>query len=98
MLDFYLINDEQPKPDYPEQANLKYISGLNSKTFENLKDKGIIDYRFDYYSDFRWNIELVKQISRKAAKKRESDTDFEKLFEILNEALESKSGVIAYCD
>ena len=66
---------------------------MSSKTFENRKDKGIIDYRFDYYSDFRWNIELVKQISRKAAKKRESDTDFEKLFEILNEALVSKSGV-----
>ena len=36
MLDFYLINDEQPKPDYPEQANLKYISGLNSKTLQDL--------------------------------------------------------------
>jgi len=45
MLDFYLINDEQPKPNYPEQANHKYISGLNSKTFENLKDKGIMDSR-----------------------------------------------------
>ncbi|WP_378173242.1 hypothetical protein [Aquimarina sp. SS2-1] len=70
MLDFYLINDEQPKPSYPEQANLEFISGLNSKTFESLKEKEIIDSRFDYYSDFRWNFQLVKQISKKVTKKK----------------------------
>ena len=98
MLDFYLINDKQSKPNYPEKANLEYISGLNSKTFENLKEFRIIDSRFDYYSDFRWNNGLVKQISKKAFEKRESDTDIEKLCEILDKALESNSGIIAYCD
>ena len=98
MLDFYLINDEQTKPSYPEEASLEYVSGLNSKTFETLKEKGIIDSRFDYYSDFRWNMHLVEQISIKVAENRSSDSDCKKLTQILEKALESKSGIIAYCD
>ena len=37
MLDFYLIQDDQPMPDYPEQANLEFAGGINLKTFENLQ-------------------------------------------------------------
>ena len=51
MLDFYLIKDEQPKPDYPEQLNLEFAGGIDFKTFNDLIRKGIIDSRFDYYYD-----------------------------------------------
>ena len=98
MLDFYLIKDRQTKPSYPEQANLEYVSGLNSKTFDNLKEKGVIDSRFDYYSDFRWNMKLVEQINMKVIKNGKSDSDFKKLSEILEKALKYKTGLIAYCD
>ncbi len=52
MFDFYLITDEQRKPDYPEQVGLKFIAGINLKTYENLIKKGSINSRFDYYSGF----------------------------------------------
>ena len=98
MLDFYIIKDEQPKPNYPEQANLVFISGLDSGTFDNLISKGIIDSRFDYYSDFRWNSNLIEQINSKVSKIKNSDSDIDKLNLILKKALESKCGIIAYCD
>ena len=98
MLDFYLIKDEQPKPNYPEKANLEFILGLDSRTFANLIGKGIIDSRFDYYSDFRWNSNLIEQINSKASKIKNSDSDIDKLNLILKKALELKFGIIAYCD
>ncbi len=96
MIDFYLIKDEQPKPDYPEQASLEFVDGINYKTYENLVKKGIIDSRFDYYSDFRWNSQLIEQIFKRI--KKPTDSDFRVLNKILNRATESKKGLIAYCD
>ena len=51
MLDFYIIKDDQAKPNYPEQLGLEFAGGLDDKTFENLQNKGIIDKRFDFYLD-----------------------------------------------
>ena len=96
MLDFYLIKDEQKKPDYPEQENLEFVSGIDYETYERLIIKGMIDKRFDYYSDFRWNNQMVKQIMNKKGKERNSD--FEKLSDILKKAIEKNCGLIAYCD
>lgn len=98
MLDFYLIKDEQSKPNYPEHVGLEYVFGLDSRTFDNLVKKEIIDARFDYYSDFRWSKELVEQINSKVVKIKNSGSDIDKLNVILKKAMESKSGVIAYCD
>ena len=96
MLDFYLIKDEQKKPDYPEQENLEFVSGIDYKTYERLIHKEIIDNRFDYYSDFRWNSQMIKQIMDKMREKK--DSDFEKLNDILIKATETNNGLIAYCD
>lgn len=98
MLDFYIIKDEQSKPSYPLQANLEFIAGLDSGTFDNLISKGIIDSRFDYYSDFRWNSNLIEQINSKVSKIINSDSDIDKLKLILNKALELQCGIIAFCD
>lgn len=64
MLDFYLIDDLQAKPNYPDPKDLKFVGGLDNQTFKRLKDKKIIADRFDYYSDFRWDTTLIKQISK----------------------------------
>jgi len=37
LLDFYLLKDEQPKPDYPEKAGLKFVGGLDEIVFDSLK-------------------------------------------------------------
>ncbi len=96
MLEFYLIKDEQKKPDYPEQENLEFVNGIDYNTYERLINKGLIDKRFDYYSDFRWNSLMIKQIMNKGAEKQ--DSDIAKLNDILRKAIEKNSGLIAYCD
>ena len=47
MLDFYLIDDHQAKPNYPEQKDLQFIGELDDQTFNRLKNKKIIADRFD---------------------------------------------------
>ena len=96
MLDFYLINDEQSKPDYPEKADLKFVSRIDHKTYKTLVSKRIINSRFDYHSDFRWNSQLIEKMYKKI--KDKSDSNIEKLSKILNKAMNEKCGLIAYCD
>ena len=99
MLDFYIIEDDKPKPNYPEQANLTYAGGLDGKTYDRLQRKEIIDKRFDYYSDFRWGTELIEQIRKTIQIKRmEKDSDVKSLLVILDLAGQQNSGLIAYCD
>jgi hypothetical protein len=99
MLDFYLIRDDQPKYGNSKRAELQFAGELDYECFENLKAKGLIDDRFDYYTDFRWGTDLIKQISEKIDKKViESDSDIKKLIELLNMAIQNKCGLIAYSD
>ena len=99
MLDFYIIDDEQSKPSYPEEINLEYIGGLNDRTFEKLKTKGLIEERFDYYTDFRWNSDFVKlKYDSLLNHENQSYSDLRKLFGLVSKAKEIDCGLIAYCD
>jgi hypothetical protein len=99
MLDFYTIKDDQPKPSYPEQVGLEFVGGLDDKTFDNLQSKGIIDTRFDYYSDFRLGTVLIKQIRQNILQKRmQADLDVKKLIHLLDVADMEENGLIAYGD
>jgi len=76
MLDFYIIKDEQALPNYPEQIGLEFVGGLDEKTFHNLQNKGIIDKRFDYNSDFRLGTPLIQQIQETILQKQlQADPD-----------------------
>lgn len=46
MLDFYIIQDDQVKPNYPEKLELELVGGLDEKSVASLQNKGIIDKRF----------------------------------------------------
>ena len=97
MLDFYLIKDDKPKPSNPGQSNLTHAGGLDDRTFDRLQRKGIIDDRFDYYSDFRWGTELIKQIRKKIKTKgMEKDSDVQSLLALLDIAGQQNTGLIAY--
>ena len=97
MLEFYLINHDQVKPNSPQEK--KHVGGLDDHTFENLKRKGIIDTRFDYYSDFRWGTAIIKQIHERIWQKQiQSDTDVKELRKLLDIADKEQSGLIAYGD
>ncbi|GAB5564132.1 MAG: hypothetical protein Wins2KO_11950 [Winogradskyella sp.] len=96
MLDFYLINDEQSKPNYPEQLNLEFVSGNDYEAYERLLTKGVIDQRFDFYSDFRWSSHMIKKLFNKTKEKQ--DSDFTILNNILRKAMDKNSGLVAYSD
>jgi hypothetical protein len=99
MLDFYIIEDDKPKPRDPEQMSLTHAGGLDDKTFHNLQKKGIIDQRFDFYSDFRWGTQLVSQMQQTIQRKNMGgDTDVQKLVLLLDLAGQKESGLIAYGD
>lgn len=97
MLDFYLIDDEQSKPNDPQ--NLVLIGSLDEKTFSNLKTKGIIGNQYDFYSDFRLSCTIVKQIQDLISRQLlQADTDVKQLLQILDGAMSKQCGVIAYGD
>ncbi|WP_294677153.1 hypothetical protein [uncultured Fluviicola sp.] len=98
MLDFYFIAEEISKP-INEPLGLDFAGDLDNKTFANLQKKGIIDDRFDYYSDFRWSKLILNQIRERIDRKQmHFDTDVIKLLRLINTALETKSDLIAYGD
>ena len=98
MLDFYFIPDDTSKPNDGPPV-LDFVGDLDPKTFSNLQKKGVIDDRFDYYSDFRWSETLVKQIRQIIeSKQMHSDTDVKQLLELLDSAIAKQSGLIAYGD
>jgi hypothetical protein len=99
MLDFYTIKDDQSKPNSPEKVGLEFVGGLDDTTFENLQDKGIIDRRFDYYSDFRLETILIKQIRKNILQKQlQADIDVKKLIRLFDAADLKQSGLVAYGD
>ena len=99
MLDFYTIHDKQPKPDFPEKSGLVFAGQLDEKTFYILQQKGIIAKRFDYYTDFRLDTTLIKQMQQIISSKGlHMDTDIKSLTQILDIANTKQSGLIAYSD
>ncbi|WP_271784735.1 hypothetical protein [Aquimarina algiphila] len=98
MLDFYLIKDDQPKPSYPELIDLEFIIGLDLVTFKSLIKKQLIDSRFDYYSDFRWDESLIKQIELKISRIQKFDSATKKLEQIIKKAIDKNCDIITYCD
>lgn len=97
MLDFYLLSDSEGKPELDKLESLDYAGGLESDIFTRLVKKGIIDSRFDYYSDFRWGNQRIQQIDSKA-NDLSTDTDVKKLKEIIDKAVIKESGLIAFGD
>lgn len=97
MLDFYLISDSEGKPKPDKLGNLDYAGGLEPDIYDRLVRKGIIDSRFDYYSDFSWGNQLVKQIESKA-NSFNTDSDVIKLKKIIDKAIYKEFGLIAFGD
>lgn len=98
MLDFYLISDNK-KTNPKSPKNLKYAGGIEDDKYYRLIRIGLIDEKYDYYSDFRWNTAVVKQINKHLEKyKTDNNTDIETLRQIINQAVENNCGLIAYCD
>ncbi|MBZ4187511.1 hypothetical protein [Niabella beijingensis] len=99
MLDFYIVQDEQPQPDYPEQAGLEFVGALDNRTFANLQRKEVIGMQFNFYSDFRLDTELINQIRQHIFKTDlQTDDDVKKLLILLDTAERNRSGLIAYGD
>jgi hypothetical protein len=99
MLEFYLIKDDQSKPNNPRNNGLEFIGGLDENTFEDLQHREIIDRRFDYYSNFRWDTSVVRQLKETIKQKQTNlDNNIKQLLELLEKASNVQSGLIAYGD
>jgi hypothetical protein len=106
MLDFYLIDDEQAKPSYPEQTNLEYAGGINLATFEELQRLRFIEDRFDFWTDYRWSNQQVKQKSDVLIKdypdlpenRYKPEKPEKTLWMILEKAVRTGQGLIAFAD
>lgn len=98
MLDFYFIPDDQPFRE-EDARTLERAGGIEMDMFDRLQRKGIIDQRFAYYDDFRWESTLVKQLHEQVCSaKFAADTDAKHLLQILDRAMERGSGLMALCD
>lgn len=99
MLDFYLIKDDHSQPAYPEQAGLVFAGELDEQTYSHLQRKGVIDARFDFYSDFRLYSELITQMRQHIITHQlQADSGVKQLLVLLDMAEEQQSGLIAYGD
>jgi len=97
MLDFYLISDSERSKLGEEPDPLSYVGSLALNRYTRLVKKGVIDERFDYFSDFRWEMEMVLQIDAKTARFA-GDTDVDQLNTILKKAMSQNCGLMAICD
>lgn len=98
MLDFYLLADDKNVLGYSEETGAKLVGHMDDQTFERLKVKNIIPERFDYYSDFRWDRSLIRQISENIPEKWLNDIDIKQLTQLLDLAKAHDSGLMAVVD
>ena len=98
MLDFYFIKDGQPKTNNAQKMGLEPAGSLDDYTFEELQRREIIDLRFDYYSTFRWDTRIIKQIQENLKHIDKKDDCLGRLQELLEKASKRESGLIAYGD
>ncbi len=97
MLDFYVIPDSSEKPKPEDLENLEYAGGLELSTYNRLVRKGLIDSRFDFYSDFRWGSRLLRHMES-SVQDFENDTDAGLLKRIIEKAISRRSGLMAIGD
>ena len=102
MLDFYLISDKMPNPDWPEKENLKYADGLTPEEFEQLVKLELIETDVGYWDDFRWNSKQVEakhaRINSKHLIESIENTVVNKFAKMIQSAVNDNLGLIAYCD
>lgn len=97
MLDFYAINDNLNKNT--KKTELKLAGKLDEKSFYDLQNKKIIEDWLDYYADFRWTKETVKQkIKLINDLKLEKENSSMSLLAILKVAEKNCEGIIAFSD
>ncbi|MCF3107186.1 hypothetical protein LL912_00160 [Niabella sp. CC-SYL272] len=97
MLDFYIIKDGQVQPEDPEQAGLESAGALDDRTFNNLKNKGILDKQYAFYSDFRLDTGSIQQILQYIFRNHlQADHDVIKLLPLLETAEQNRNGLVSY--
>lgn len=98
MLDFYFISDDAAKQNN-RTSEPDFAGALDDKTFKNLQNKGIIDARFDFYSDFHWPKVFLEKMRREIdIKQIHTDSDVVRLLQLIDPAVARECGLIAYCD
>ncbi|QCK15806.1 hypothetical protein [Mangrovivirga cuniculi] len=97
MLEFYKIADSENRNNQNHLKDSMFAGEIEHDVFNRLVKKGIIDKRFDYFTDFRWGSDVIKQIKNKLTN-FENDSDIIILARIVNVIKEDDYGLIGYCD
>lgn len=97
MLDFYLLDDDQEMPDYPEKAELVLMFSLTLKEFEQLQKNTICTSEFDYFSDFRILSEELSKVLDQVENLAIYNHKL-KMIQELKELSKKGIGLAAFCD
>ncbi len=90
MLDLYLMTNKETK---------QHLGGLEEDLFESLKQKGIINSKYDYYKDFIWRLEEVHQMQKNIhLKGLENNPEVAQLLTILFKASAVNASIVAEAD
>ncbi|MBO2031823.1 hypothetical protein J4D99_10535 [Siccationidurans ginsengisoli] len=92
MLDFFFIRDEQPR----SSDQLSPAGGIAYEEFINSQEASVIDNYLDYYGDFRWSSQLVRQ--KRALLTPAVEAAIPNLASILKQAFAAECGLIAFGD
>ena len=98
MLNFYLISNSKPTPKPDNMGKLEYLGGLNENIYSRPIKKGIIDKRYDYYSDFRSTSKDSKLIVERLKNISFRDSDIIPLKKQTEKAINTNYGIITLCD
>ncbi|RYD79924.1 MAG: hypothetical protein EOP53_08850 [Sphingobacteriales bacterium] len=102
-MDFYIIEDSQPKPNPTKIHELEYLGKLSDEEFYYLQNQKIIEDRFDYYKDLRWSKNQVKEYNDRlfkliSSKIENNNVKVENFYKMLKQAYNFGSGIIGYAD
>jgi hypothetical protein len=92
MLDFSFIRDEQPK----NSSNLNYAGGIRYDEFIKAQESGLIENHLDFYGDFRWSSQLVRD--KRGMLTPNVEVAIPNLASILKQAFAAECGLVAFGD
>ena len=92
MLDFNFIRDEQPM----HSKQVSFAGGIEWEEFEKAQAANIIESHHDFYGDFRWSSQNVKQ--KKAMLTPAITAEVSNLAAILKQAFAGNFGLVAFGD
>lgn len=104
MLDFYLVSDDEPIPEYPNES--AYIDSISWEEHEHINNYFLLPYKknqplLHYYEDSHFKLLTVTEIKSLMPNIEIdplNDASIEKFSKILKLAIDKEMGLVTFCD